>query len=99
MNYKYRKKSVVIEAFQMTKERRWNNENWPTWLNKAWNMEPGEGALFIDPDDPGKERLVIGSLEGNHYITWNDWIIQGVNGEIYACKPDIFEKRYEEVKE
>jgi hypothetical protein len=96
---KYRKKPVVIEAFQMTEERRWNNVDWPEWLHKAWN-EPDfcEGALSIDPDDPAKERLVIGTMEGVHRVTWGDWIIQGVKGELYACKPDIFEQTYESVE-
>ena len=93
---KYRKKPVVIEAFQMTEERRWNNVDWPEWLHKAWNMpDLTEGALCIDPDDPAKEKLVIGTLEGVHRVAWGDWIIQGVKGEIYACKPDIFEQTYE----
>jgi hypothetical protein len=91
---KYRKKPVVIEAFQMTQARRWDNSEWPEWMNKAWNMEPGEGSLFIDSDDPKRERLVIGTLEGVYRISWDDWIIQGVKGEIYACKPDIFTATY-----
>ena len=95
---KFRKKPVVIEAFQMTLERRWDNQE---WLNEAWNKEPGEGGMWIDPDAPiaeGREsanELVCGTLEGVHRIDWGDWIIQGVKGEIYPCKPDIFEKSYD----
>ena len=96
---KFRKKPVVIEAFQMTKERRWDNSEWPSWLHRAWNMEPGEGSLFIDRDDPNEERLVIGTKEGVHRVSWNDWIIQGIQGELYACKPDIFEQTYTTVEE
>ena len=97
---KFRKKPVVIEAFQMTLERRWDNQEWPNWLNEAWNKEPGEGGMWIDPDAPiaeGREsanELVCGTLEGVHRIDWGDWIIQGVKGEIYPCKPDIFEATY-----
>lgn len=40
--------------------------------------------------------MFIKTLEGGMYITKNDWIIKGVNGEFYPCKPDIFEKTYEE---
>lgn len=93
---KYRKKPVVIQAFQMTKEQRWDNSEWPHWLHKAWNTK-GEGALFINPDDPKRERLVIGTLEGVHRVEWNDWIIKGIKGELYACKPDIFDATYEAV--
>lgn len=95
---KFRKKPVVIEAFQMTEERRSDNRDWPEWLNKAWNEDAGFcGSLFIDPDDPARERLCIGTLEGPHRVNWNDWIIQGIKGELYPCKPDIFEATYEPV--
>lgn len=96
MNHKYRKKPVVIEAFQMTLERRNDNRDWPEWLNRAWNMEPGEGAIYIDPDDTDRQRLCIGTLEGVHRVAWGDWIIRGVKGEIYPCKPDIFAATYEQ---
>ena len=91
---KYRKKPVVIEAFQMTRARRTNNIAWPNWLHKAWNMEPGEGALFIDADDPERQKLVIGTLEGVHRVQWDDFIIQGIKGELYSCKPNIFDATY-----
>ncbi len=87
---KYRKKPIVVEAFQMTKLRRWDNSEWPNWLHKAWNREDGEGCLWIDPDDPESERLVLGTLEGAHRVDWDDWIIQGIKDELYPCKPDIF---------
>jgi len=38
---------------------------------------------------------VIATLEGDHIANPDDWIIQGVNGELYPCKPDIFDKTYE----
>ena len=95
--YKFRKKPVIIEAFQMTKVRRWDNSEWPTWLHKAWNGEPGEGTVWIDPDDPERELLVCGTLEGVHRITWDDFIIKGVQDELYPCKPDIFEVTYDAI--
>ena len=94
---KYRTKPVIKEAFQMTKERRWDNSEWPNWLNQAWQKDGGEGSLDIDADDPKKERLCIGTLEGVYRITWDDYIIRGLRGEIYPCKPDIFEKTYEKI--
>lgn len=102
---KYRKKPIVIEAFQMTLERRWDNSEWPNWLNEAWQREPGENAIWIDPDAPisrgrkSADQLVCGTLEGVHRITFGDWIIKGVEGEIYLCKPAIFEQTYEAVQE
>lgn len=40
----------------------------------------------------------IGTLEGHHQVTAGDWIITGVKGERYPCKPDIFDLTYEEVQ-
>lgn len=94
---KYRRKPVIVDVFQMTKERRWDNSEWPEWLHMAWNSEPGENALWIDPDDPEKERIVCGTLEGVHRIEWDDWIIEGTEGELYPCKPHIFPNIYEKV--
>ena len=93
MNYKFRKLPVEIEAFQMTKERRWDNSEWPEWLNLAWNFEADiDGAFFCM--NHGQE-LYIRTLEGKQRVSWDDWIIQGVQGEIYPCKPDIFAATYE----
>lgn len=93
---KYRKCPVVIEAFQMTEVRRSDNRDWPEWLNKAWNEDIGSvGAVWIDPDDPTRQKLVVGTLEGVMRIEWDDWIIRGIKGELYPCKPDIFEMTYE----
>ena len=97
---KYRKKPVVIEAFQMTKERRQDNSEWPSWLNEAWNKEWGEQGAVSPSDYPnsdGTDRLQIYTLEGVHDVMWGDFIIQGVQGELYPCKPDIFEATYEPV--
>lgn len=96
---KFRKKPIVIEAFQMTHSRRWDRQDWPEWLYHAWNLDAREGALFISPDDPEEELLVLGTLEGCHNVDWDDWIIQGIRGELYPCKPDIFEKTYEAVEQ
>lgn len=41
--------------------------------------------------------MIIKTLEGDHYTFIGDWIIRGIKGEFYTCKPDIFEKTYEEV--
>lgn len=96
MNYKFRKLPVTIEAFQMTEKRRWDNLNWPEWLHKAWNLDcDAEGSLFCLQMDTNK--LFIRTLEGCQFVSWDDWIIQGVQGEIYPCKSNIFAATYEEV--
>ncbi len=92
---RYRKKPVVIEAFQFTKERRWDNSEWPEWLNEAWNTEKHEPGAFFCNSRPPHAEVYIHTLEGNHEVTPGDFIIQGVQGELYPCKPDIFEATYD----
>ncbi len=48
---------------------------------------------------PSGEQFWIATLEGGHVVTPGDWIITGVRGEKYPCKPDIFEETYEEWEE
>lgn len=75
----------------MTRHRRWNNVDWPEWLNCAWQS----GAYFCDQVD--LERTFIVTLEGLMEVQHGDYIIQGIEGELYPCKPAIFEAMYEEV--
>ena len=91
---KYRKKPVVVEAFQMTKEL------WECRMpvHPGWFEEALKNRIAIE--DLGNENWgVIKTLEGNHIVSWGDWIIKGVKGELYPCKPEIFEMTYEEYKE
>lgn len=82
----------------MTKARRWNNSEWPKWLHIAWNMNAGEpGSLYCNDDLNDNEELFIGTLEGLYRVSWDDWIIQGMEGEIYPCKPAIFKMTYDPV--
>lgn len=80
---KYRKKPVVIEAIQ------WNGSN----AFEIWND-------FEDIPIRLKEEgtLLISTLEGDHIASIGDYIIKGIKGEFYPCKPDIFEETYEEVE-
>ena len=93
-DHAYRKKPVVIEAFQLTPETRASNENWPHWAHEAWNS----GTLRPHPGDKeGKHAspLIINTLEGSMEASIGDFIIRGVKGELYPCKPDIFATSYE----
>ena len=95
MNYKYVKKPIVIEAFQMTDEHLLSHLDWPEWLNKAWAGETGvEGSLWPILDEC-ENPLVCGTLKGVRGVCRDGWIIQGICGEIYPCKPDIFAATYE----
>lgn len=84
---KARKKPVTIEAFQFHGMPL--PPEIPSWLYKARQ----EGIVREHPTDD--RALVIKTLEGDHKAIPSDYIIQGVNGELYPCKKEIFEKTYE----
>lgn len=90
---KYRKKPVVVEAFQFTAQP-W--DQFPEWIR-----EPKAPSVVYGDDKEGEGGyfLAILTLEGTMTAHVGDWIIRGVNGELYPCKPDIFEKTYELVEE
>lgn len=96
---RYRRRPLVIDAFQMTAEHRWSNTGWPDWLNRAWTIgDEGTGGLF--PGWPSAEfPLKVVSLEGVLTVNENDWIVRGVAGELYPVNPDIFERTYAPVVE
>ena len=66
-----------------------------------WNGENlSEINEFTKNEVENRESvLIIPTLEGDMYASLRDYIIKGVNGEFYPCKPDIFAKTYEEVTE
>lgn len=88
---KFRKKPVVINAVQYTRRFMW-----PEWFHDAVSagtvVTHGTGK-FADPGEPC--YCTITTLEGVHRCDENDWVIQGVKGELYPCKPDIFNLTYE----
>jgi len=99
----YRKKPVVIEAVQLC-WRNWNevcdflggiiSPANPGRSSSEYSDTCGEQTVT----DAGWIEITIPTLEGDHIARHGDWIIRGVNGEFYPCKPDIFEKTYEPVK-
>lgn len=89
MNTQYRKKPVVIDAVQFTPDKPLALLDSPSWLINAIN--DGSIKIVYNPD-----RLLIDTLEGRGLTaSAGDWIIKGVEGELYPCKPDIFEKTYD----
>lgn len=93
---KFRKNPVVIEAFQLTAQARTDNRDWPEWLNRAWNLKRGEpGSVYPQHDGHCYGHLCIATLEGEHLARLGDWIIQGVMGELYPCKAEIFSATYD----
>lgn len=89
---KYKKKPVVIDAFRFT------GSSTSAAIVEAWikeGREPFDCAIHTCDI----RELKIQTLEGEMTASPGDWIIKGVNGEFYPCKPDIFEQTYEAVTE
>lgn len=88
---KYRKKPVVIEAIVFTDE--------PARLIELSKfVDNGSDWMKVDYADRKNPKLSIETLEGTMQASIGDYIIKGVNGEFYPCKPDIFAKTYEAVE-
>lgn len=89
---KYRKKPVEIEAFRLTDDAEMVA---PAWFTQAVADE----KVWIDRSLVDGHIHVYGctieTLEGRMHAGLGDYIIQGVNGELYPCKPDIFCKTYD----
>ena len=92
MSKLYRKKPVAVEAFQL------GVDYMPDWFADAVTANGvilhGTSSGFDHVDDTTAD---IHTLEGWHHANFGDYIIKGVKGELYPCKPDIFEMTYEEV--
>jgi hypothetical protein len=85
---KFRKRPVVVDAVQ------WAGDNWAEvygWV-MSWDLQ-----------DPGIQRtrdgiVLVSTLEGDMRADRGDWIIRGIKGEFYPCKPEIFAATYEAVE-
>lgn len=89
---KYKKKPVIVEAFEFKANFMKigaNCDGVPNWGISAYD----DGIIYFDNNN----ECFIKTLEGDHHVSIGDFIIRGVNGELYPCKPDIFEKTYEAV--
>lgn len=86
---KFRKRPVNVEAVQYS-------EFSPAKLTEIQKFMGGKTVL-IQHDKNDKPKIVIKTLEGDMYASLGDWIIKGVKGEFYPCKPDIFKETYEKL--
>lgn len=84
---KYRKKPVVVEAVRFF-------DTAESLAELSEFMGTDIRVNYADPDNP---TLIIPTLEGDHIASVGDYIIKGIKGEFYPCKPDIFEMTYEKV--
>jgi hypothetical protein len=90
---RYRKKPVVIEAVQFDGTS-FTAESIKAWVDKSG----GQATLYsFNWDDFGRTELCIETMEGRMIVSDGDWIIRGIAGEFYPCKPDIFATTYEVV--
>lgn len=83
---KFRKKPVEIEARQLTSTNAGEIASWC-----FGNVRGGPGGGSRDGS------VLIDTLEGQMVASVGDWVIEGIHGEFYPCKPDIFEATYEPV--
>ncbi len=94
---KFRKKPVVIEAITCREAHRKMGEDWwalPEWFREAYDGKNTAGVkTIIGLNHP--PRIEVVTLEGVMTADIDDWIIRGVKGELYPCKPDIFAATYE----
>ena len=90
---KYRKKPVVIEAVQ------WTGKNYDECMN-FMGEDCGHKLAYEDYEERCIEtgEILIDTPEGRMTASTNDWIIKGIKGEFYPCKPDIFDKTYEKIE-
>lgn len=84
----FRKKPVTIEARRFDQESLTDQETLAIWCR-------GKLAGTYLPYD--QRVILIPTLEGEMETSWGDWIIKGIKGEFYPCKPDIFEMTYEAI--
>ena len=94
---KARKKPVEVEAFQYDGDFMYTNgmQYIPIWAAQALM----NGTMFFEDYEGKPAELMINTLEGIHHVSVGDYVIKGVNGELYPCKPDIFEKTYDIIEE
>ena len=91
---KYRKKPIVIEAITFDELVNYGRmSDAPLYNGMAWSFTYGGHPITHENDD----CYLIPTPEGIMKMMRGDMLITGVNGEIYPCKPDIFEKTYEAV--
>lgn len=94
---KYRKKPVVVEAVQWTGKN--HRQMFDFLEDKPDEYMTANGKNFYIDHSKVAGGLMIKTLEGEHIASIGDYIIKGIKGEFYPCKPDIFEATYELVEE
>ena len=95
----YRKRPVVIQAVQWVGSNLREVTEFIDGQKVETPTEISRHKWYDYEELIRREGLIIKTLEGQHIATLNDFIIKGVRGEFYPCKPDIFRETYEEVND
>ena len=93
ISQRYQKRPIIIDAFQLTKEQFRDLGPFPDWTR------PQMQSIFGRASEGLKNVIYVDTLEGRMYANVGDYIIRGVKGEVYPCKPDIFEASYDLVQD
>lgn len=96
---RYRKKPVEIEARQVPRLDQFDEMGAVRFVDNVVDLADwcGGRSHMVDPPEQIVPGIYIETLEGEMRADPGDWIIRGVQGEFYPCKPDIFEATYEPV--
>lgn len=91
------KKRIVVDAWQwlFTSEQMPS----PAWVTDALWKWPAIGGIAFEPEHDNGPRVCIATLDAVAIALPGDWIVRGVRGELYPCKPGIFDETYEPVAE
>jgi hypothetical protein len=98
MNSGFCRRPVIIQAFQMTKERRNDNKDWPEWLNRSWNYDRGDVNAVYPTSEPTPDgertTLTLNTVMYEKEIAWGDWIVQNEDGNLFVCSDAEFNRDF-----
>lgn len=99
MNYDYARRAQTVQAFQMTRERRADNREWPAWLDEAWNRKAWDtDSVFPEHGTAGagKDRVVVCSNSSAYsdIVEWGSWIVRDEQGRFVVLNDHQFSSLY-----
>lgn len=100
---KYRKKPIVVDAVQITRALLHTAERWPPWLFNAWQLPSEQEGSFTGRLNSGNDgdqvEYYLHADRGEVRVYMGDYIIRGAVGELYPCRPSVFESTYEALED
>ena len=92
---RYRTRTATIDAFQLTKENRWNNVDWPQWMHIAWNTGDNKGGVY---GSEKMDNLFAVTDNGTETVRIGDWIVMGSSNDLSVISDDVFNRIYQPMK-